>query len=242
MGSTGTELKGSQDLTGSQELKGSQDLTGSQELKGSQDLKDTLQNDQESDEGSQQYKNGDVAQKTRDISTGTYSFEKSALAPNGDHPKEQTGVDVPIHRCDTCTKEFSKLVNLKKHVSICNRLSDKPRRTSRNIKTNSDRATTNELYQKSLIRPYECSFCNKAFIQRSHLRDHEYIHKGVKPFKCAFCDKTFTQSGNLKTHQRIHTGDKPFACRHCDKAFIQRNHLREHEKIHFEWNRRSSTK
>lgn len=39
-------------------------------------------------------------------------------------------------------------------------------------------------------RKYECSTCGRKFIQKSHWREHMYIHTG-KPFKCSACGKSF---------------------------------------------------
>ena len=51
-------------------------------------------------------------------------------------------------------------------------------------------------------RPYQCSFCDKSFKQKSHLTEHERIHTGDKPYQCAVCNKKFNQKSNLTRHQR----------------------------------------
>uniref|UniRef100_A0A4W6CMM7 Zinc finger and BTB domain containing 25 n=1 Tax=Lates calcarifer TaxID=8187 RepID=A0A4W6CMM7_LATCA len=39
------------------------------------------------------------------------------------------------------------------------------------------------IHQDRYKRNYECSTCGRKFIQKSHWREHMYIHTG-KPFKC----------------------------------------------------------
>ncbi|XP_048392803.1 zinc finger and BTB domain-containing protein 2-like isoform X1 [Stegostoma tigrinum] len=48
-------------------------------------------------------------------------------------------------------------------------------------------------------RKYECSICGRKFIQKSHWREHMYIHTG-KPYKCSTCDKTFCRANQAARH------------------------------------------
>lgn len=64
------------------------------------------------------------------------------------------------------------------------------------------------------------------------MKQHTRIHTGDRPFECTWCDKAFAQCGDLKRHVRIHTGEKPFQCSTCGKAFAQCGNLKRHERIH----------
>lgn len=57
-------------------------------------------------------------------------------------------------------------------------------------------------------RPHVCSYCGKAFRQRSHLTDHIRIHTGERPFSCTVCGRSFAQNTNLRQHRRVHTGER----------------------------------
>ncbi|XP_068609998.1 zinc finger and BTB domain-containing protein 2b [Brachionichthys hirsutus] len=48
-------------------------------------------------------------------------------------------------------------------------------------------------------RKYECSTCGRKFIQKSHWREHMYIHTG-KPFKCSACGKSFCRANQAARH------------------------------------------
>ncbi|XP_034964645.1 zinc finger and BTB domain-containing protein 2 [Zootoca vivipara] len=106
-------------------------------------------------------------------------------------------------------------------------------------------------------RKYECSICGRKFIQKSHWREHMYIHTG-KPFKCSTCDKSFCRAnqaarhvclnqsmdtytmvdkqtlelctfeeGNQMDNMLVQT-NKPYKCNLCDKTFSTPNEVVKH--------------
>lgn len=54
-------------------------------------------------------------------------------------------------------------------------------------------------------RKYECSTCGRKFIQKSHWREHMYIHTG-KPFKCSACGKSFCRANQAARHVCLNPG------------------------------------
>lgn len=54
-------------------------------------------------------------------------------------------------------------------------------------------------------RKYECSTCGRKFIQKSHWREHMYIHTG-KPFKCSTCGKSFCRANQAARHVCLNQG------------------------------------
>ncbi|XP_056151074.1 zinc finger and BTB domain-containing protein 2b [Lampris incognitus] len=54
-------------------------------------------------------------------------------------------------------------------------------------------------------RKYECSTCGRKFIQKSHWREHMYIHTG-KPYKCSACGKSFCRANQVARHVCLNQG------------------------------------
>ena len=58
------------------------------------------------------------------------------------------------------------------------------------------------------LRPFSCSFCQKRFKRKDHLRDHERLHTGERPYTCPYCGKSFVQRCNWNIH-RFKCGNNP---------------------------------
>ncbi|XP_012693588.2 zinc finger and BTB domain-containing protein 2b isoform X2 [Clupea harengus] len=55
-------------------------------------------------------------------------------------------------------------------------------------------------------RKYECATCGRKFIQKSHWREHMYIHTG-KPYRCSACGKSFCRANQAARHVCLGTPD-----------------------------------
>ncbi|CAG0879022.1 unnamed protein product, partial [Cyprideis torosa] len=109
----------------------------------------------------------------------------------------------PVFHCQTCSKSFSRLSNLKAH----------------------------ELIHKG-VKSFKCNICPKAFSRNSTLQTHLLSHSGEKPFSCMYCEKSYIQKSDLNTHEQIHTGEKRFNCSICPKAYMRKRDLHAHEQTH----------
>lgn len=54
-------------------------------------------------------------------------------------------------------------------------------------------------------RKYECHTCGRKFIQKSHWREHMYIHTG-KPYRCSACGKSFCRANQAARHVCVGQG------------------------------------
>ena len=60
---------------------------------------------------------------------------------------------------------------------------------------------------------FTCKVCNKKFVSKQNLREHNFIHLNKKPFRCTFCGKKFRQSSQLCLHKRSHKKNYAESCR-----------------------------
>uniref|UniRef100_A0A146P844 Zinc finger and BTB domain containing 2b n=1 Tax=Fundulus heteroclitus TaxID=8078 RepID=A0A146P844_FUNHE len=68
-----------------------------------------------------------------------------------------------------------------------------------------DNLENTDLDREVKRRKYECSTCGRKFIQKSHWREHMYIHTG-KPFKCSACGKSFCRANQAARHVCLNQG------------------------------------
>ncbi|XP_053692282.1 zinc finger protein 260-like [Sabethes cyaneus] len=80
---------------------------------------------------------------------------------------------------------------------------------------------------------FECEFCNKGFMNKSHFTQHRCIHTGERPHECDICGKAFAQKSDVQQHLQCHTGDSfRFSCGACGKKFQYKINLDVHVCVH----------
>ncbi|XP_023348283.1 zinc finger and SCAN domain-containing protein 12 [Eurytemora carolleeae] len=78
---------------------------------------------------------------------------------------------------------------------------------------------------------HSCSYCTKAFKDKTSLRHHVQGHTDARPFSCKTCSKSFRRKESLQYHENTHLNIKSFICSKCAKSFKNLRDLKHHEKI-----------
>ena len=162
--------------------------------------------------------------------------------------------------CSKCTKVFSKLRYLRKHMQI--------HRTdamffcevcSKSFKTRTYLAAHQRTHKKEAYKCSQCEFtstinaaihahrqlhnegsvicdiCGFAYTDKSTLNKHKRVHDPSRPFACTFpgCTWRFKTDVMCQAHFRAHTTEGKFKCSLCGYVFRHKHHLQRHElKMH----------
>ncbi len=85
-------------------------------------------------------------------------------------------------------------------------------------------------------KPFPCTFpgCDKGFVTREQLKNHETTHTKTRKYKCEFCGKAFAVKSALTTHiTAVHDEKKIHTCDICGKAFADSSNLSKHKQTHY---------
>ncbi|ODM93492.1 putative zinc finger protein, partial [Orchesella cincta] len=132
---------------------------------------------------------------------------------------------------ETTHESREKAVKSQSH-SVCDRDIDTESRTP-----GSTGVMTNDLIQEVHNSPkmgnYKCGFqkCDKVFVRKYSLVEHERVHTGDKPYHCSWpgCEWKFAQSGNCLRHYKTHTKRVYVKCEMCQKT-LRPEYLKKHKR------------
>ena len=86
--------------------------------------------------------------------------------------------------------------------------------------------------KKPLSRDFGCHLCGKTYNRKHQLDQHvRGDHMNDKPHKCQTCDKAFVRRDKLVQHEATHTGEMRYKCPHCEKPFINHGTMWSHKKM-----------
>ena len=88
-------------------------------------------------------------------------------------------------------------------------------------------------------KPFPCPYpgCDKGFVTKEQLNNHETTHTKSRKYKCDQCGKAFAVKSALTTHiTAVHEEKKTHRCDMCGKAFADSSNLSKHKQTHFKDN------
>ncbi|XP_063984668.1 zinc finger protein 37-like [Diachasmimorpha longicaudata] len=122
------------------------------------------------------------------------------------------------YKCSVCDCKCKSMSDLKSHR-----------------KTHSLNDIIESIKQRSIDQTiFQCSTCSRVFSKRTHLSNHERIHKVDQPkVECDKCGKKLANKSSLRYHVKsMHTCERTHLCQFCGDAFISREARLIHERIH----------
>mmetsp|Transcript_10896 Transcript_10896/g.16251 ORF Transcript_10896/g.16251 Transcript_10896/m.16251 type:complete len:438 (+) Transcript_10896:172-1485(+) len=89
------------------------------------------------------------------------------------------------------------------------------------------------IYTHGPMKPnFRCRICGVQFKTRDHQLRHSLVHTRDKPYNCSFCNKTFRQRSQINVHVRI-THKKGhiifYNCSVCERPFTRKWNLKVHQ-------------
>lgn len=135
---------------------------------------------------------------------------KQFLQPHHLRHHERIHTGERPHLCTICGLAFKLKINLNEHYAK---------------KHNEIIKIVNPKFSKSAI--FECTECEKTFVNRTMLKQHVVIHSKDKKYTCSICGESFNVERYLKRHLKIVHADAQ-KCHLCPKEFIYDLTLKKH--------------
>ena len=85
-------------------------------------------------------------------------------------------------------------------------------------------------------KPFPCPYsgCDKGFVTKEQLKNHETTHTKSREYICEQCGKAFAVKSALTTHiTAVHEEKKIHSCETCGKAFADSSNLSKHKQTHY---------
>ena len=148
-------------------------------------------------------------------------------------------------KCDSCDKDFKRLLDLEQHVTL--HFFDASM-AWKILEENFMSANANRLAASEnnyggihlMSRPGQrqeagngkrccCSVCGKKFRRPYQLKIHSRIHTGEEPYVCTDCGKSFKTRSALNEHIKVfHMNKKPYTCNYCQRQFVHCSQFKTH--------------
>jgi len=171
--------------------------------------------------------------------------------------KDDSSFTCTIDGCESAGRNFSNLIQYKKHMRIVHKLPKRGRKPKQEI----------PFEDEGPDGPKACDVCGKIFDSRLNLykhvkRSHEtkqkpchicgmmvkelsihvkyqHLQKDMKKYFCEFCGRGFKGYSGYQFHVAGHTGEKKYTCGGCGKNYRTSSEAKKCERGHqgiYKWN------
>ncbi len=113
---------------------------------------------------------------------------------------------------------------------------DKLQQTAAAINFSNKPKLMRHVHSHTGFKPFPCPFpgCDKGFVTKEQLKNHETTHTKSRKYKCDLCGKGFAVKSALTTHiTAVHKEEKTHKCEICGKSFADSSNLSKHKQIHY---------
>lgn len=130
--------------------------------------------------------------------------------------------------CDLCDKHFKLKMGLVKHMQSIHlpKISKTPRNSAKSLNKLSMHVDSVHKDQD-----YSCTQCEKSFLSKKTLKNHEKKHTEIRKYDCTTCQKSFSIASSLKSHLDTHS-DTSYICPECGLKLNTKRTLRQHMLNH----------
>lgn len=153
--------------------------------------------------------------------SGDYYNDITPMQDVDDDAIKRAAVEVKLHPCPICTKEFTAHelrkhvhthVGLKKYINIptSKRVPVSKKFYERRLQNNTTIFNMSEIVHK-------CVFCEQVY-PAADLKIHCQKHLNKEEFKCEQCGRIFRKINHLNTHRVKHLKEHPYECEKCGKG------------------------
>ncbi|XP_021693927.1 zinc finger protein 665 isoform X4 [Aedes aegypti] len=133
-----------------------------------------------------------------------------------------------IHACEVCDFRYALRSDLirhfhsKSHLRIVERLKKGKEAKSTGAEVKQNEENTQQL---------RCDECNREFLDKTKLKDHNRLVHGFKRHACPVCHKRFALPSHMRGHMLTHdsANGKAFKCDVCQRRFKNKNTLWFHK-------------